>query len=126
MGGLPKLRSEVHQCLNPLQIRQKPTRFPSTRISTPKKLHEAANHYLNPKSLKNANTIPRKPSTIFVIAPEVDTEALLANACESMASASVMLSDFVALFEGPHRTQRVVMLGELAVNRALDNIDPEK
>jgi hypothetical protein len=48
-----------------------------------------------------------------------------------MASASVMLSDFTDLLEGPHRNQllgiaQVVMLGELAVNRALDNIDPHE
>ena len=35
-----------------------------------------------------------KPSTMFVIAPNIDTETLLAHACESLASASVMASDF--------------------------------
>ncbi|MSU93388.1 hypothetical protein EB795_05465 [Pseudomonas mandelii] len=98
-----------------------------------KKLHEAADraldHYLNPAALKEAKT-PRKPSTMFMVAPDMDTESLLANACESMASASVMLSDFADLLDGPHRNkllgiQQVVMLGELAVNRALDNVDPQ-
>ncbi|WP_339526990.1 DUF6124 family protein [Pseudomonas sp. EL_65y_Pfl2_R96] len=61
----------------------------------------------------------------FVLVPEVDSETLLANACESLASASVTLSDFAGLMEGPHRNtllgiQQVVMLGELAVNRALE------
>lgn len=95
-----------------------------------KKLHEAVEraleHYLKPPVLQDT---PRKPSTLYVIAPEVDSETLLANACESLASASVMLSDFAGLMEGPHRNtllgiQQVVMLGELSVNRALDNIDP--
>ena len=40
-----------------------------------------------------------------------------------------MLSDFAGLMEGTHRNtmlgiQQVVMLGELAVNRVLDNLDP--
>ena len=67
---------------------------------------------------------------MFIVAPGVDTESLLAHACESMASASVMASDFAGLLEGPQRNtilalQQVIMLGELAVNRALDNIDPQ-
>jgi 2-succinyl-5-enolpyruvyl-6-hydroxy-3-cyclohexene-1-carboxylate synthase len=68
---------------------------------------------------------------MFVVAPDIDTESLLANACESLASASVMISDFATLLEDPHRNtmlgiQQVIMLGELAVNRALDNIDPQQ
>lgn len=83
-----------------------------------------------PAALKAAK-IPRRPSTMFMVARDIGTESLLANARESMASASVMLSDFADLLEGPHRNQllgiaQVVMLGELAVNRALDNIDPHE
>ncbi|MHC8285837.1 DUF6124 family protein [Pseudomonas sp. XS1P51] len=94
-----------------------------------KKLHEAADraldHYLNP----HKDTPDRKPSTIFIIAPDIDT--LLAHACESLASASVMASDFAGFLEGPHRNmmlalQQIIMRGELAVNRALDNIDPQE
>ncbi|WP_454845354.1 DUF6124 family protein [Pseudomonas farris] len=96
-----------------------------------KKLHDAVEralaHYLNPPKEPDA---VRKPSTMFVVASGVDTESLLAHACESMASASVMASDFAGLLEGPQRNtmlalQQVIMLGELAVNRALDNIDPQ-
>ncbi|MHC8329906.1 DUF6124 family protein [Pseudomonas sp. LB1P83] len=72
---------------------------------------------------------PRKPSTIFFIDPKVDNETLLAHACESLASASVMASDLAARMEGTHRNtllgiQQNIMLGELAVNRVLDNLDP--
>ncbi|MHC8297141.1 DUF6124 family protein [Pseudomonas sp. LB3P58] len=72
---------------------------------------------------------PRKPSTIFLINPEVDNETLLAHACESLASASVMASDFAGFLEGSQRNtllgiQQSIMLGELAVNRVLDNLDP--
>ena len=95
-----------------------------------KKLHEAADraldHYLNP----HKDTPERKPRTMFVIAPDIDTESLLAHACESLASASVMASDFAVFVEGPQRSmllgiQQVIMLADLAVNRALDNIDPQ-
>ncbi|MGL6245340.1 DUF6124 family protein [Pseudomonas sp.] len=95
-----------------------------------KKLNEAADRaldfYLKPVIPKDT---PRRPSTIYTIAPDIDHETLLANACESLASASVMLSDFAALMEGPQRNtvlgiQQSVMLGELAVNRMLDNLVP--
>ncbi|WLG84990.1 DUF6124 family protein [Pseudomonas cucumis] len=71
----------------------------------------------------------RKPSTIFLIDPKVDNETLLAHACESLASASVLASDFAGFLEGPQRNtmlaiQQIIILGELAVNRALDNLDP--
>ena len=74
--------------------------------------------------------VPRKPSTMFVIAPDIDTETLLAHACESLASASVMASDFAGFLQGSQRNTmlgivQVIMLGELAVNRALDNLDPQ-
>ncbi|WP_458237469.1 DUF6124 family protein [Pseudomonas sp. P5_A2_2] len=54
----------------------------------------------------------------------------LAHACESLASASVMASDFAGFLEGSQRNTmlgiaHVIMLGELAVNRALDNLDPQ-
>jgi hypothetical protein len=67
---------------------------------------------------------------MFVIAPGIGTETLLAHACESLASASVMASDFAGFLEGSQRNtmlgiQQVVMLAELAVNRALDNVDPQ-
>jgi len=65
---------------------------------------------------------------MFQISPDMDDESLLAHACESMTSASVMLSDFAALLDPPYRSTvlgiaQVVMCGELAVNRALDTLD---
>ncbi|MGH8389040.1 MAG: DUF6124 family protein [Pseudomonas sp.] len=69
-----------------------------------------------------------KPSTMFTINPQIDTETLLAHACESLASASVMANDLAGFLQGTHRNTllgiaQVIMLGELAVNRALDQID---
>ncbi|MDU9028698.1 DUF6124 family protein [Pseudomonas mediterranea] len=98
----------------------------------PKKLQEAAdralNFYLYPEGRKT-QIPPRRPSTIFTIEAAVDDETLLVEACESLASASVMVSELVDLTEGPRRQtmlvlQRVIMLGELAVNRVLDNHKP--
>lgn len=97
-----------------------------------KKFHQAADraldHYLNPTTLLKTNP-PNKPGTVFVVAPNVNTEALLVQACDSMASASVMASDFAAVLEGAHRKtmmalQQIIMLGELAVNRMLDDVEP--
>jgi hypothetical protein len=67
---------------------------------------------------------------MFMIAPDMDTESLLAHACESLASANVMACDFATYLDGPQRSTalaiaQIVMLAELAVNRALDNLDPQ-
>ncbi|PTT27348.1 DUF6124 family protein [Pseudomonas sp. HMWF021] len=115
---------------NPPEADASPDQDSTSPYSDPnsRKLHEAAeralDHYLKPPSPQ-----PRKPSHMFVVAPDMDNEELLAHACESMASASIMLSDFAGLLDTPYRNtllgiQQVVMLGELAVNRALDNLDP--
>jgi len=71
----------------------------------------------------------RQPSSIFLIAPDIDNQTLLEYACESLASANVMASDFARYLEGSQANallgiQQSIMLGELAVNRVLDNLDP--
>ncbi|WP_247257216.1 DUF6124 family protein [Pseudomonas moorei] len=84
----------------------------------------ALDYYLKPDIPVTAAT--RTPRTIFVVAPDVDNETLLAHACESLASASVMASEFAGMLDGANRNamlalQQVIMLSELAVNRVLDN-----
>ena len=74
-------------------------------------------------------TTPHNPSKMYAIVADMDTESLLANACESLASASIMASDFATFLEGPQRSmllgiQQIIMLADLAVNQALDNLDP--
>ncbi|WP_338584530.1 DUF6124 family protein [Pseudomonas sp. MAG733B] len=102
--------------------------YESTRS---KKLHEAADraldYHLNPDK---DSASPRQPSSMFVIVPDINTETLLAHACESLASASIMASDLAGFLDSPHRNAllgiaQIIMLGELAVNRALDNLDPQ-
>jgi hypothetical protein len=80
-------------------------------------------------SAADIQATPRKLCTLFIVNPDLDTETLLAHACESLASANVMASDLAGFLEGTHRNTllgiaQVIMLGELAVNRALDRIDP--
>ncbi|MHC8326432.1 DUF6124 family protein [Pseudomonas sp. LB1P83] len=87
-----------------------------------KKLHEAAeralDHYLNPGANIMAST--HEPEPMFLANPAYDTE--------SLGSATTMLSNFAALLDNSHRKTllgitQVVMLGELAVNQALDKVE---
>jgi hypothetical protein len=88
----------------------------------------ALNFYLNPGATK-AQIPPRSPGTIFTIEAAVDDEALLVQAYDSFSLASVMASDFAEQMEGPQRKRmllllQVITMGELAVNRVLDNHKP--
>ncbi|MFJ7793815.1 DUF6124 family protein [Pseudomonas sp. NPDC096950] len=98
----------------------------------PKKLKESAdralNYYLNPGATKT-QIAPRKRSTIFTIDAAVDDETLLVEASESFAEAREMVNDLVDLDDAPRRhtmrvLHRVITMGELAVNRVLDNHKP--
>ena len=88
-------------------------------------LKRALDFYLCPEPVKH-----RRSSTMFMVCPEVDTESLLAHACESLASASTAASNFANELSGSQRStvlgiQQIVMLAELAINRALDRVDPQ-
>ncbi|WP_085725423.1 DUF6124 family protein [Pseudomonas sp. R37(2017)] len=81
------------------------------------------------KKAKNPPDTSRQPSNIFVIAPDIDNHTLLEYACVSLASANVMASDFARSLSGSQSVtllgiQQSIMLGEMAVNRVLDNLDP--
>ncbi|MGU9849303.1 DUF6124 family protein [Pseudomonas koreensis] len=87
-------------------------------------IKRALDFYLCPQPAQ-----PRQPSTMFLVNPAIDTETLLAHAYESLASVSAMASNFANELGGPQRStvlaiQQIVMLAELAVNRALDRVDP--
>jgi hypothetical protein len=84
--------------------------------------------HLKPSILKSNS--PHNPSAMFLIAPGISTETLLAYACESLASASVMATDFATFVGGLQRSmllgiQQVIILADMAVNCALDNLDPQ-
>ncbi|CAI8804019.1 MULTISPECIES: DUF6124 family protein [Pseudomonas] len=98
-----------------------------------KKLHDAAeralDHYLNPAALIMASS--NKPEPMYLANPKYDTESLLANASETLGSASDMLNNFAAILDSSHRKTalgiaQIVMLGELAVNQALDHVELKK
>jgi len=72
---------------------------------------------------------PDPVSHVFTIIPNIDTESLLCHACETLASLNVMATDLACELEGSRRNvtlaiQQLAVLGELLVNRALDNLDP--
>ena len=98
----------------------------------PEKMKVAADRalliYLNPRATKT-QIAPRKPSSVFVIDAAADDETLLVDACASLGSASAIVNDLIDLADNPRRQtllvlQRVILMGELAVNRVLDNHKP--
>ena len=105
----------------------KPT--PNPPESNPENTNSNPDSSLHLKAEILKKTTPHNPSKMYAIVADMDTESLLANACESLASASIMASDFATFLEGPQRSmllgiQQIIMLADLAVNQALDNLDP--
>ena len=105
-----------------------PYEFPGS-----KRFHDAAeralDHYLNPAAHIMAST--NNPEPMYLANPKYNTESLLANASETLGSASEMLNNFAAMLDTSHRKTalgiaQVVMLGELAVNQALDHVELNK
>ncbi|WLG42808.1 DUF6124 family protein [Pseudomonas sp. FP1740] len=95
--------------LNPLQLSQATQRTISAHLRDPKK--------------------PAPISHVFTLLPNIRTETLLSHACETLASLNVLTTDLACELEGSHRSlalsiQQLAVLGELLVNRALDNLDP--
>jgi len=110
-----------------------PETDPASPYESPnsKKFHEAAeralDHYLSPTAQIMGST--HEPEPMFLANPKYDTESLLANASETLGSATTMLNNFAALLDTSHRKTalgiaQIVMLSELAVNKALDNVVP--
>ena len=85
---------------------------PETDLASPyesldsKKLHEAAeralDHYLGPTNADLMAT-PYTPNTLYMANPEAGTESLLADASETLGSATVMLHNHAAMVEGSNR-----------------------
>ena len=85
----------------------------------------ALDYHLKPNA--GVTTSVPTPGAIFMVAPNVNNETLLVHACESLASASVMATEFAGMLEGVNRNamlalQQVIMLSELAVSQVLDNV----
>jgi len=113
---------------NPPEVETDPT-SPYSSIDC-RKLHDAANRALDHYPYPGAHVMgtTNQPEPMFLANPAYNTESLLANASESLGSASEMLSNFAAVLDPSHRKTalgiaQVVMLGELAVNQALDHVE---
>jgi hypothetical protein len=99
-------------------------------VTASKKLHPVVHHALS-HSLKPTAldwVVAHKPDPLLVNSPDLDSETLFAHAYESLVSASVMAGDFAGRLQGPQRNmmlalQQVILLGELALNRARRSAD---
>lgn len=107
----------------------KPT--PNPPETSPFENLDSENLHEDPDRIPSAADIratPRTPSTMYTLDPHLNSEDLLGHACESLASAHVMTMDLADRTHGPSRNTllgiaQVIMLGELNVNRALDQLD---
>ena len=96
-----------------------------------KKIDDAAtralDYYLKPKP-KPKSEKSDKTDSIFRIDPGVDSECLLANLSENLASANAMISDLAFDLDGSRRRValgilQVIEVSELLANRALDIVE---
>ncbi|MGR4974870.1 DUF6124 family protein [Pseudomonas sp. LARHCG127] len=105
---------------------------PNPPETDPQKLDEAAkraiDHYLDPKP----DPKKKQPSgPLFSVSESADTETLLANLSETLASANAMLGDLTFDLEGSRRhfalgVQQMIEISELLANRALDIVAPRQ
>jgi len=94
-----------------------------------KKLHEAAeraldHHFAPPPDEKQK----RRKGYLFIVAPDLHTETLLANASEDLLSISAIAADLADGVEGSRRSVALALSRmadgvHLMVERALDHID---
>ena len=103
----------------------------SKAVPSDTKLHAAAqraiHHYLPPS---DNDTPPEQPSPhLFHGSPNIDTETLLANASENLASANQMVSTLAFDLDEPQRAialgiQQLIELSALLVDRAQEQVAP--
>jgi len=110
----------------------KATPNPPEPETDPKKLQEATDraldYYLNPKQAKSENK--PSPGQLFALIEGIDTESLLANLSETLASADAMISDLAFDLEGSRRQValgilQLIELSGLLANRMLDSVNPQ-
>ena len=100
---------------------------PSDKSSKSKKLDEAAeralDYYLKPKPIDEPST-----GQLFMVAPDIDTETLLANASEDLLSISAIAADLADDVDGSRRSvilaiSRMADGVQLLVERAMDRLE---
>ncbi|WP_448094288.1 DUF6124 family protein [Pseudomonas lini] len=82
-------------------------------------------HYFPPANEKPAK---RRKGKLFIVSPDIDTEALLANASEDMLSISAIAAKLADDVEGSNRSvalavSRIADGAQLMVERALDHLE---
>ncbi|MHC8336572.1 DUF6124 family protein [Pseudomonas sp. HLT2-19-2] len=94
-----------------------------------KKLHAAADRALDLHLGTPADKKPkRRKGYLFIVAPDLHTETLLANASEDLLSISAIAADLADGVEGSRRSVALALSRmadgvHLLVERALDHID---
>jgi hypothetical protein len=108
-----------------------PETDPTSPYESPdsKKLHEAADRALDHYLCASGSTPPpRKTRRMYAVTADFKNEELLADASETLASARTIAHDFAHLIPASQRRTllgiaQLIMLGELAVSRVLDNLE---
>ena len=94
-----------------------------------KKLHEAAERALNHHFAPPPGDKPKpRKGNLFTVSPDIDTEALLANASEDLLSISAIAANLADDVDGARRSLALALSRladgvRLLVERALDHID---
>ncbi|AKJ97662.1 hypothetical protein PHLH5_03660 [Pseudomonas sp. Cab53] len=86
-------------------------------------------HYLDP----NPQPQPKKkplPGQLFTVVEDLDSETLLANLSETLASANTMINNLAFDLDGSRRhfalgIQQLIELGGLLTNRMLDELNTQ-
>ncbi|WP_434575341.1 hypothetical protein J3P88_11655 [Pseudomonas sp. Z3-6] len=103
---------------------------PDTDPSNSKAFDEAADRildaYLKPKP--KPSKPEADPGQLFTVVKGVDTETLLANLSENLASANALVNDLAFDLKGSRRhialgIQQLIELSAMLANRALDNVE---
>ena len=87
----------------------------------------AIHHYLPQPEAATTNEKPS--SNLFCVSPNIDTETLLANAAENLASANQMAANLAFDLDDPHRAivlglQQLIDLSALLIDRVQEHVAP--
>jgi hypothetical protein len=92
------------------------------------KLHEAAERALDHHFPPTDKKPPKRNGQLFSVCPDVNTESLLANACEDLLSISAIAADLADHVQGSSRSVALALSRmadgvHLLVDKALDHLD---
>ena len=105
----------------------------SNAATSDAKLHAAAqraiDHYLFPTNKNDGAPAERPSNNLFLVSPNIDTETLLANASENLASAAEMATTLAFNLDESQRAialgiQQLIELSALLVDRAQEQVAP--